>query len=51
MCRMCGCMDGQSGHDDENAKEILAKRYAKGEITREEYLKILEEIGERKGHH
>lgn len=50
MCRMCGCMDDHSGHADENAKEILAKRYAKGEISREEYLRILEEIGENKGH-
>jgi len=51
MCRMCGCMDGHSGHGDENARDILARRYASGEISREEYLKMLEDLGEGRPHH
>ena len=44
MCRTCGCMDGHSGLDDESAKEILARRYAKGEISREEYLRMKRDV-------
>ena len=50
MCRMCGCMDGHSGHGGENAKDILARRYASGEIRREEYLRMLEDLGEGRSH-
>ncbi|HKZ22806.1 MAG TPA: SHOCT domain-containing protein [Thermoplasmata archaeon] len=51
MCGMCGCMDGHSGHGDENARDTLARRYAKGEISREEYLRMLEDLGEGRSHH
>ncbi|MHB9035011.1 MAG: SHOCT domain-containing protein [Anaerolineae bacterium] len=30
-----------------SAREIVQARYAKGEITRDEYLKLLEDLGER----
>lgn len=51
MCRMCGCMDDHMGHGQESAKEILAKRYAKGEISREDYLRMLGDVGESPSHH
>ena len=44
MCRMCGCMDGHSGHGGENAKDILARRYASGEISREDYQQMKKDL-------
>ena len=39
MSRRRGCMTGwsKSHHDGESAREILDKRYARGEIGKEEY--------------
>lgn len=38
-------INSPSGNTDQSsAKEILKTRYARGEITREEYLQMLEEI-------
>ena len=41
-CPVCG----QHSHHDEpvSAKEILERRYARGEIGRDEYLKIKEDL-------
>ncbi|NNM67905.1 MAG: SHOCT domain-containing protein [Spirochaetales bacterium] len=33
-----------SGSHEENALEVLKKRYARGEISREEYLRIREDL-------
>ena len=43
ICPMCG---HHHGHHDESvsAKEILEKRYARGEIGREEYQKIKDDL-------
>ncbi len=32
-------------HDNENAPEILRQRYARGEITREQFFSMKEDIG------
>lgn len=50
MCDVCGCMGGHSGHGEESAKEILARRYAHGEINREEYLRMLKDLGGQPSH-
>ena len=31
--------------DDENAREILRRRYARGEITRDDFLSMTEDLG------
>ena len=43
----CGSSDtdkSKANVDDESAIEILKKRYAKGEITKEEFLQIKEDL-------
>ena len=38
------CRTGEMDKKEESAKEILARRYARGEINREEYLQMKKDL-------